>query len=54
MPKLDDLNKHNGRRKCIHSTLGQKIGEYYTIFNTQHVKNERIYAIIMLNFLFNK
>jgi len=21
VPKLDDLNKHNGRRKCIHSTL---------------------------------
>jgi hypothetical protein len=54
VPKLDDLNKHNGRRKCIHSTLGQKIGEFYTSFNTPHAKNERMYAIIMFNSIFNK
>ncbi len=38
VPKLDDFNQHNGRRKCIHFILGQKIDEIYTIFNTRHVK----------------
>jgi hypothetical protein len=54
VPKLDDFNKHNGRRKCIHFILGQKIGEFYTSFNTLHAKNERIYVIIMLNSIYNK
>jgi hypothetical protein len=45
VPKLDGFHKHNGRRKYKWPRLGQKEGELYISFNSQHVKNENIYNI---------
>jgi hypothetical protein len=37
-----------------HPILGQTICEFYTSSNTQHAKNERMYAITWLILSFNK
>jgi hypothetical protein len=46
VPKFDGLHKHSGRWKCKHAKLGEKVGDYYTNFDTQHARNSCIYGII--------
>jgi hypothetical protein len=52
--KLDGLHKHSGRRKCKCAKLGQIVNEYYTNFNTQHVKNSHVYYITWPNYVLNQ
>lgn len=44
-PKFNGFHKHNGRRKCKHTKLRLKVVEYYNNPNTQHAKNEHVYAL---------
>jgi hypothetical protein len=46
-PKLDNLWKHNGRRKAL-GTISKKIkiGEYYMNKDSVHAKSERLYCSI--------
>jgi hypothetical protein len=45
VPKLDGLRKHNSRRMCKVGRLGRVLGKSYISSNSQHVWNEKIYAI---------
>jgi hypothetical protein len=46
VPKLDELTKHNGRKKCKIIKLDKAIGNFYVIhLDSQHVWNENIYGL---------
>ncbi len=45
VPKLDGLIKHSGRRMCKVVHLSKVFGKSYINLDSQHVRNEKIYAI---------
>jgi hypothetical protein len=45
VPKLDGLRKHNGRRMYKVAHLSRVLGNSYINSDSQHVRNEKIYAI---------
>jgi hypothetical protein len=45
VPKLDGLKKHSGRRMCKVAHLIRVLGKFYISLDSQHVRNEKIYAI---------
>jgi hypothetical protein len=45
VPKLDELIKHNGRKKCKIVKLDRAIDNFYVIhLDSQHVWNEKIHG----------
>ncbi len=46
VPKLDRLKKHSGKRMCKVAWLNKALGKSYISLDSQHVQNEKIYAII--------
>lgn len=43
-PKSDSLQKHACRQKCKIAILGLTMGQYFMFMNTQHAKNEWLWA----------
>ncbi len=45
IPKFDNLQKHVGRMKCRYiAHLGLTMGQYFMSTNSQHAKNEQLWA----------